>query len=311
MCRDREASLSHQLGALKASMAYKADIPNFLEPWYGIGTLASAFGIDYVWPERQAPVVPHAFNSIQEALDRVAVPIEETSIGRHTLGMIKYFVDTTQGRLPISLTDTQSPLNALSFLIENNDFYIGFLDAPEALGRMLDRLVPIQIDLVKRQLELIGDAIVWPGHGFASSRAFSGLGMSDDIMTLLGPGQYREFGVPRLARCGEPFGGPAVHSCGNWANKASVVRAIQGLVMVDAAFTPQTDPSPNDPTCFAEVFAGSGITVNARMVGNRDTIIQCVKALWRPGMKLIVVTYCQDPQEQAEVYDAVHGICEG
>ena len=39
--------------------------------------------------------------------------------------------------------------------------------------------------------------------------------------------------------------------------------------MVDAAFTPQTDPSPNDGTRFAEVFAGTGVVVNARMVGNK------------------------------------------
>ena len=80
--------------------------------------------------------------------------------------------------------------------------------------------------------------------------------------------------------------------------------------MVDGAFTRQTDPSPNDPARFSEVFAGTGVTVNARMVGNKDTVIQCVKTLWRPGLKLIVVTYCQDPQEQAEVYDAVHEMCE-
>ena len=134
--------------------------------------------------------------------------------------------------------------------------------------------------------------------------------MSDDVMTLLGPDQYREFGVPRLAQCGEPFGGPVVHSCGNWANKVEVVRDIPGLVMVDAAFTPQTDPSPNDPARFAEVFAGTGVVVNARMVGNKDSVLRCVKTLWRPGMKLIVVTYCQDPKEQAEIYDTIHTMCE-
>ena len=33
----------------------------FLEPWYGIGTVASAFGLDYVWKEGQAPVVRPRF----------------------------------------------------------------------------------------------------------------------------------------------------------------------------------------------------------------------------------------------------------
>ena len=310
MCQDREASLAHQLGALKASTAYRADIANFLEPWYGIGTLASAFGIDYVWPDRQAPVVPRAFGSLQEMLDYAATPVEETAIGHQTLEMIEYFLDATRGKLPISLTDTQSPLNALSFLVETNGFYMSFLDAPEILSPILDRLVPIQIDFVRKQLELIGDAIVWPGHGFASSRAFSGLGMSDDVMALLSPAQYREFGIPGLSQCGEPFGGPVVHSCGNWADKAEVVRNIRDLVMVDGAFTAETDPSPNDPARFAEVFAGSGVVLNARMVGDKETVLECVKTLWKPGLKLIVVTYCQTPQEQAEVYNAVHEICQ-
>ncbi len=310
MCRDMEASLAHQLGALQASMAYPADIANFLEPWYGIGTLASAFGIDYLWPENQAPVVPHAFSSLQEVLGHATVPVEKTAIGKRTLEMIEYFLHATQGKIPISLTDTQSPLNALSFLVETNSFYMSFLDAPEALHRVLDRLVPLQIDFVKRQLELIGHAIAWPGHGFASSRAFSGLGMSDDVMTLLSPAQYGEFGVPSLSRCGQTLGGPVVHSCGNWEDKAPVVRNIPDLVMVDGAFTAPTDPSPNAPARFSDVFASSGIVLNARTVGNKETVLECVKVLWKPGLKLIVVTYCQTPEEQAEVYNAVHEICQ-
>ncbi|MDH7599705.1 MAG: uroporphyrinogen decarboxylase family protein [Sedimentisphaerales bacterium] len=309
MCRDMQASLAYQLGALQASMAYKADIPNFLEPWYGIGTLASAFGIDYVWPAGQAPVVPQRFDTIEQALEVLPMPVDQTPIGRHTLQMIEYSVDKSNGRLPISLTDTQSPLNALSFLVRTEAFYLAFMDTPQQLSRILDRLVPLQIAFTQRQLQILGDTIVWPGHGFASTRVFSGLGMSDDIMTCISPGQYRQFGIPGIVQCGQAFGGAAVHSCGNWQDKLAVVRDIPGLVMVDAAFTSQTDPSPNDAELFGQAFAGTGIVVNSRMVGNKDTVIQTVKSLWRPGLKLIVVTYCQDPREQAEVYDAVHSIC--
>ena len=290
-------------------MMYKADIANFLEPWYGIGTLASAFGVNYLWPGHQAPVVQPAFTSVRDALAVEPIPIERTAIGRHTLEMIEYFLEATRGRLPISLTDTQSPLNALSFLIETNNFYTTFLDAPDSLTDMLNRLVPLQIDFVKKQLHLIGEAIAWPGHGFASSRAFTGLGMSDDIMTLLSPNHYLEFGVPSLIQCGEPFGGPVVHSCGNWTDKATAVRSIENLLMLDGAFTTQTDPAPNDPTSFSRVFRNSGIVLNARMVGDKETILKAIKNLWQPGLKLIVVTYCETPQEQREVYDAIHKIC--
>src|SRR4030042_6130281 len=68
-CGDMKASLENQLGALKKSMLFKADVPNFLEPWYGIGTIASAFGIDYIWPEDNAPALKPVFKSIDELIN--------------------------------------------------------------------------------------------------------------------------------------------------------------------------------------------------------------------------------------------------
>ena len=74
-CRDYKESLALQLGALKESMPYKADIANFLEPWYGIGYIASCFGSRYRWMPDQAPSVEAKFASAQEILDSDYVPI--------------------------------------------------------------------------------------------------------------------------------------------------------------------------------------------------------------------------------------------
>jgi hypothetical protein len=79
--------------------------------------------------------------------------------------------------------------------------------------------------------------------------------------------------------------------------------------MADGAFSPETDPNPNPPLPFAETFAHSGIILNARIVGNTDVIVETVRQLWRPGMKLIVVTYCATPEEQEKAYDMIHEIC--
>ena len=55
---DMQASLEYQLDGLQKSLAYKMDIPNFIEPWYGIGTIAAAWNdADFVWKENQAPVL--------------------------------------------------------------------------------------------------------------------------------------------------------------------------------------------------------------------------------------------------------------
>lgn len=110
-CRNMEHSLHWQLGALKQSMAFDADVPNFLEPWYGLGTVAAAYGFGYVWEKDLAPAVDGKFPSTAELLAAPFRPVEETETGRHTLRMIQYFLEETQGRLPLSYCDVQSPLN--------------------------------------------------------------------------------------------------------------------------------------------------------------------------------------------------------
>jgi hypothetical protein len=301
-CRDMEMSLALQLGALQESMKYKTDIPNFLEPWYGIGTIASAFGTDYHWIHGQAPAIKAPFRSVEKTLEKEIRPVEETLIGKHTLQMIEYFLEQTQGRLPISLTDTQSPMNTASFLIETSNFYMSFYDNPEGLKRLLTLIAEQLIRFTLKQMELIGDALVCPGHGFASSRAFSGLGMSDDVMITLSAKQYSEFEIPAIQMAGEPFAGVAFHSCGNWSGKTEVVKKISNLVMVDGAFSAETDPDCNLIHPFTESFTNAEVVVNARIVGDAQTVIDKVKQLWAPNMKLIVVTYGKTPQEQAQTY---------
>jgi hypothetical protein len=308
-CKDMNASLRLQLGALQTSMTYKADVPNFLEPWYGIGTVAGAFGADYIWKEKQAPAIRPKFQSIREALEHTPIPVSESRIGRHTLEMMDYFLDKTHGRVPMSLTDTQSPLNIAGNVVDMSGFFMSMLDDPEAITMLLQRLAELLAEFTKLQIERIGEALVWPGHGYSSCRCFEGLGMSDDNALMISGGQYLELAGPAVEYLGKSFNGSAFHSCGNWSDRVEAVKKISGLRMVDGAFSPATDPTPNPPEPFAGAFANTGIVVNARMVGHPGTVAEMVRRLWRPGLKLIVVTYCQDPDEQAEAYDRIHGIC--
>jgi hypothetical protein len=154
-------------------------------------------------------------------------------------------------------------------------------------------------------------AILWanPGHGFASARNFAGYGQSDDNIVMLSNEQYIDCAVPSFEKVGLAYGGTVLHSCGDWSDKIPVLQHIKGLLMADGAFSSETDPHPNPATPFAEGFANTGIILNARIVGNVDVIEQTVRQLWRPGMKLIVVTYCTTPEEQTRAYDIIHEIC--
>lgn len=307
-CRDYKESLALQLGALQASMAYKADIANFLEPWFGIGYIAAAFGSDYIWTPEQAPAVEPRFSSCDEVLAADYKPIHETEIGQHMLNMIEYFLDKTQGKLPISFTDIQSPLNMLSYLLPITDLFMEMLDEPEKTKQAAKLTTDLLIEFLQKQQALLGDCLARPGHGFASSRAFTGAGESDDNALMISADDYEEIFAPLDQEIGNAFGGTVFHSCGNWEGKIDMVKALPGIITADGAFTAQTDPSPNSPAVFGEAFAGSGIVLNARAVGNPDEAAEAFAQLWKPSQKLIAVTYCATPEEQAILYDRLHAM---
>jgi Uroporphyrinogen decarboxylase (URO-D) len=309
-CKNMQKSLEWQLGALQQSMEYKADIPNFLEPWYGIGTVASAFGRDYVWHANQAPAIAGKFSSTKEALEYDFIPVNETKIGKHTLQMVEYFLEKTMGRIPISYCDMQSPLNVAENLVDINAFMTDFLQYPDSVKALFEIISDLMIDFTQMLGKLIGNALASPGHGFASSRRFDGLGMSDDLFIMLPDDLYQEIAVPGFEKTSIPFNNSAFHSCGNWSKKIPVVKQIKGLKMIDAAFSKATDPNPNPVEDFSKSFANTGIIVNARIVGGLDVIEEKVRKLWHPGMKLIVVTYCQTIEEQVRAYDMIHEICQ-
>ncbi len=309
-CRDKQKSLEWQLGALKSSMDFQADVPNFLEPWFGIGTAAAAFGYEYVWPENQAPAIKAHLASVEQALNIAHKSIAETNIGRQTLEMIDYFLENTHGRLPLSFCDVQSPFNAAGNFIDINAFLLDVILNPSAVVELLNLVADLIIDFTHMQQTQIGDSLVFPGHGFPSCRAFSGFGMSDDNIVMISGDQYQKIAMPSAQKVGDVFGGPCFHSCGNWSNTIDTVKTFANLRMVDGAFSEETDPSPNPPEPFAEKFSQTPIVLNARMVGGFDVIQETVKKLWRPGLKLVLTTYCQTPDEQARAYDFIHSYCQ-
>lgn len=307
--RDMKRSLELQLGALKKSMLFKADVPNFLEPWYGIGTIASAFGGDYIWLDGQAPALKPRFTSIDEILAYEPTEVAKTPIGRHTLEMIAYFMEQTKGRIPMSLTDTQSPLNMVGHLYPLDQFFLDTIMEPEKVIQFFDRLADLSIQFNNEQLKLIGSALASPGHGFASSTAWKGLGMSDDNAIMISPEQYIELAAPSVEKICTPLGGPVFHSCGDWSNWVDAVLQTKGLLMADGAFSPQTDPGATNHLEAFHKFAHTGIVLNVRIVGDLSTIREQHTRLWIPGMKMVVVTYCETSEEQEKAYQLIHELC--
>jgi hypothetical protein len=308
-CRDMRQSLRWQLGGLTKSLDYLTDAPMYLEPWYGIGTTASAFGGEYDWSAGEAPAVGCLYKSIHEVPHLVPRDFSEVPIMVHTLEMIECFLDQTHGRVPISWSDIQSPLNVALGLVNTSGFLMAFYDAPDRVREILAALAEVVITFTQKQSGLIGDALARPGHGFASSRAGTGIGMSDDQMVTISPQMYEAFCARNNTKIGEHFGGAVIHSCGEWGKWIEAVKGIPNLRMVDGAFSPQTDPNHNCCEVFRDALVNTGVILQARIVGNPGEVLARVKRLWAPGLKLLVVTYVQDPRAQQQLYEDIHALC--
>ena len=193
-CREMAESLRWQLGGLRKSLTYKTDAPNYLEPWYGIGTTAASWGADYVWREDRAPVTHHIYDSIDDVPEEALYDFRQAQITRYTLDTIEYFLDATQGRLPMSWCDIQAPINiAGGGLVDVSQFFMAFYQAPDKIRRLLDATGAAMTEFLDLQTELIGDALARPGHGFASSRRGVGVGLSTDNLVMLSPKMYEKY----------------------------------------------------------------------------------------------------------------------
>ncbi len=307
-CRDMRQSLRLQLGALQKSLEYATDAPMYLEPWYGIGTTASAFGAEYEWFEGQAPAVRPLYRSIDDVPPLVPRAFDQVPILRYTLDTIEYFLDQTQGRVPLSWSDLQAPLNIATELIDTSAFFTAMIDRADRVREVLSAVTEVVIRFTRQQSSLIGNRLARPGHGFASSRAGRGIGLSTDNLVMISPKMYEKFCVADNIAIGNAFDGLAIHSCGDYARWLPVLKKINNLLMVDAAFSAQTDPNPNTPEVFRDAFVNTGIIVHARMVGEPDEVLALTKRLWTPGLKLIIVTYVPDAEAQRQLYQDLHAL---
>ncbi len=195
----------------------------------------------------------------------------------------------------------------MSYLMSMDNLFYELYDNEDDLQKVLELITELLAEFLIKQKSLIGENLVLPGHGFASSKWFKGLGQSDDNSLMVSPKVYSEIFKPYTEKLGQPYGGVAFHSCGNWENKIETVQGIKGIVCADAAFSRQTDPSPNDASVFAKKFTGKNIVLNARAVGE-NAFEHFAELLKTKNIKLIAVSYMKNVQSQAELYDKLHSV---
>jgi hypothetical protein len=291
----------------KLKLDWTDDLP-FLEPWIGTGVFANAFGCEYHFRDDNAPHVRYRYHKIDELRDIDYPDWRQSPIMSMVLDCIDCFRQRTRDGLPIALTDTQSPFDTATLVLEAAEFFTACYAEPEIVAEFLNKIADLIVEFSEVQRERIGpNLFAQPGHLMPSFVGGPGISISDDNLAVSSPQVNRRFALPMNERLAVHFGGLAIHSCGVWTHTIAMLRDYQNLTAIDCAVghgRGDHDPNTNPPADVRRVVAGSNLIVKARFDSDLEKALAALDELASPEMRLIAhIGY--DPEHAERNYRRV------
>ena len=267
------------------------DLP-FLEPWIGTGVYANAFGCEYFFRDDNAPHVHYKYHKI-ESLRGVEYPdYRRSPIMTMVLDCIDCFRQRTRDSLPIALTDTQSPFDTATLVLDATELFAACYEEPEIVAGFLQKIADLIVEFSRVQIQRIGaERLVRPGHLMPSIVGGPGISISDDNLAVSSPHINQRFALPLDEQIAREFGGLALHSCGVWTRTMALLEPLQHITAIECAAgfeRGDQDPKPNPPADVRQAMAGSGRIVKARLGNNLEKALAAIDALASPEMRLVV-----------------------
>jgi hypothetical protein len=116
--------------------------------------------------------------------------------------------------------DLQGPLNTASLIMNEEELLIEMYTKPDLIHQLLDRITDHLITYVKYTRQAANNKVagaIWP---WIFQTPEFGFGMTEDMMPLLSPDLYKEFGIPYVKRMTDALGPAQIHCCGVWGHHA-------------------------------------------------------------------------------------------
>ena len=307
--RTPEESFSANIGFIHKSLDVKSDHIPVMEPWFGTGIYANIFGCKYLWKDNTAPHVHYRYEKLDEIKGMAAPEWEDSEMANLVLDAIRYFKSRTGDDLPVIWTDTQSASDTATLILNPTEVLVGCMMEPGAVMEYFKLVNDMIIKFSRVQSELIGDALLEPGHIMLSSSHLRGMSISDDNLALGSPEVNRDFNMPMNDEIGRAMNGVAIHSCGVWAHSMHLVKEhCPSCVAIDCAVDNSADPNPNDPEKVRDAMAGTGITVHVRFTGETGKMAEVVRKLKHPGVRYVFHPSYVDIETAEKNYDVITGI---
>lgn len=216
----QEARNEHQ------SMVDDYSLPH-LKPGTGLGTIATAFGCGWRGDPNADPWIEPLISDNPQDVYRLELPDPESSgLNQLFFDRVAYF--QAHSSYPLIACNIPAPLTTASMIWDYTAFLTALIDHPRQVHHLLDLVTEYTILFLRKQIGAIQNLLSLTHMNWYIPVEY-GLRVSDDVLAVVSPGQYREFGVPYNSRLSDEFGGLIVHSCGNIVHNIPTVLQISGI----------------------------------------------------------------------------------
>lgn len=288
-CNSVETVIANNMRHLESwlAMDWSDELPH-MQAWFGTGVYANAFGCEYFWREGEAPDTHVRYHSIEEVRGLAKPDWQDGKVMRMVLDCIDGLLDLTRGSIPIAATDTQSPFDTATLVLDTSEFFANCYLEEETVAALMDTIADLIVDFTREQARHIGEGrVARPGHVMPSLTTLGGVMLSDDNLAVSSPHINGLLSLPCNERIARELGGVAIHSCGVW-DKTMRLLPGRGVMAVDCSVSPTWDPTPMTPRMVRDALAGSGIVVKARCGGTKEEIEETISVLGGPDMRLML-----------------------
>ncbi|MFA6291628.1 MAG: hypothetical protein WC637_07590 [Victivallales bacterium] len=173
-------------------------------------------------PESQNIFIDPAAQTLEAALVLTAKAIDDPEMDAFkALRLFRKLSEQLEtDRLWLRTPDFQGTLNTAGLILNQEEMLMSMFSEPETVHKFLDKISDFLIGYFLYMKMETGNRIcgnIWP-YTFLPSEL--GASFTEDMMPLLGPDEYREFGIPYVEKMSRAFGSVLIHCCGEWGRHA-------------------------------------------------------------------------------------------
>jgi len=191
-------------------------IPYFTNDELGQAIVPSLFGLPVVIEDIQKPYnTERLVQDLEKDLDKVPERIDpdKDGWGPRLRDRIRFFIDATDGQIPVAAADHQSPYGVATKLMGNEALMMAMYDTPDLVHELMRRATRAISDLAHAIQRWAGspDLVVLNP---ATPVREGGFIIWDDYISVITPALHREFCLPYNLQLYREFGFGHLHTCG-------------------------------------------------------------------------------------------------